>query len=894
MTLADLDTGSAAVLAWLLTYVIHSTILLAVAALAAWRLADQHAWLDVMWKTAVIAPLLTASLNVGAIAVPIGKQWTVPSVTPATIVATAVPGVPEAATAPLGEQPASSSARSRPVRRSIDSNQAMVLPAWPAVAVAAWLTIAMISVLRYLLRLRRVYRVLRSGSPAASDLLEAVEGLRRDAGRPRPIRLTTSARCPVPLALGGQQIVVPQRFLEELDAEQQHAALAHEVAHLARRDPEWRVAIEILERALFVQPLNRLARIRLSDAAEFLCDEWAVQHIATPLALARCLSVVGSWWSPAEELPAGVSAMARSDSAMIRRVTRILNEPAHRSNGPRLPWLAIPVALIAIAAPRVTATAVVPQWIGDRPPFAPTANSGPVPTSPNGENGGLSPIHQLQREWTQAEIAAVRSRLQDYRAGGTFDQRWRRAMADAATRRLADFWIAYTFNTPTHDGDLIFSDSRDGGFTISDGQIRTDGPPLAAILSQGAVPLEGGRIAVVLHYRGTAVDRAGYLSPSFGFDFGRAPIFWLGDAIESESFARVQDLFGQARQEKIQVSLIELASLHSDSNAVIPFLTGLVDRKWPPQIRQEAAEGFDHHHDPRSVEVLMRVARTDEDSEVRAEAAETIGEVQTPQSIPALTELAQKSDDPAVRREAAEAFADQPAAQAVPAIEAVVAESTDEEVLGEAIEALGELDDPAVLPMLLQIANTHANQQARQEAVETIGDLDDARVVEALTRIAWSHADVTVQNEAIDTLADRKDDAAVTAALERIAREHDREEVQAEAIEAIADMSDGVIPPLILSLAESGPSARIRREAIEQMADAFDKIADAQALDAAEQALERLIFNDPDQSVRMEALDALGELPGERARRALQKIIDGHPDARVRREAAEHLRERQE
>lgn len=43
MTLADLNTGSAAVLAWLLTYVIHSTILLALAALAAWRLADHHA-----------------------------------------------------------------------------------------------------------------------------------------------------------------------------------------------------------------------------------------------------------------------------------------------------------------------------------------------------------------------------------------------------------------------------------------------------------------------------------------------------------------------------------------------------------------------------------------------------------------------------------------------------------------------------------------------------------------------------------------------------------------------------------------------------------------------------------------------------------------------------------
>ena len=105
----------------------------------------------------------------------------------------------------------------------------------------------------------------------------------------------------MPLALAGRHIVLPDRFLEELDPEQQRAALAHEMAHVARRDPEWRIAVEILERALFFQPLNRLARARLCDAAEFLCDEWAVQQTQSPLAMARCLSVVASWWSPADE-----------------------------------------------------------------------------------------------------------------------------------------------------------------------------------------------------------------------------------------------------------------------------------------------------------------------------------------------------------------------------------------------------------------------------------------------------------------------------------------------------------------------------------------------------------------------------------------------------------------
>ena len=73
MTPIDLDASSAAVLSWLLTYAIHSTILLAVAAAIAIWFADEHAWLDVVWKTALLGPLVTASVQVGSGAIPLGR-----------------------------------------------------------------------------------------------------------------------------------------------------------------------------------------------------------------------------------------------------------------------------------------------------------------------------------------------------------------------------------------------------------------------------------------------------------------------------------------------------------------------------------------------------------------------------------------------------------------------------------------------------------------------------------------------------------------------------------------------------------------------------------------------------------------------------------------------------
>jgi HEAT repeat protein/beta-lactamase regulating signal transducer with metallopeptidase domain len=915
MTPAVVDAAASVVLAWLLTYAIHSTILLTLAAVAAWRLADRHAWLDVIWKTALIAPLVTASLHVDPIAVPLGGRWTMPN-------ATAVTGAPIAAPAPapVVQTAVTPATTAEPVTPAMVADRAAVnetlvrargarfapspwLRAWPAIAAAAWLIVAFAVVVRYGVRLRRVYRALGAGVPVTDpDLLHIVESWRSSTARRRPMPLTTSPICPVPLALAGSRIVLPDRLLRDLDPEQQRAALAHEMAHVIRRDPEWRIAIEILERALFFQPLNRLARVRLCDAAEFLCDEWAVRQVQSPLAMARCLSEVASWWSsagpgrrsPGEggKLAAGVSAMARSDSAMVRRVTRILNEPARAERRPRLHWLALPVMVVAVAAPRVTATQF-PAAVAVTPAVTPAVGAAPVDASPQ--------ALAEQRAWTSAEIASARAQLRVQRSARPADPleaRWRQALADAARQGLNNFWIVYTFTTPVHADEVTISDTNDGSVVWSNGRLSMQGPPLTALFDPAsAVPLEGGKLAVLLHYRGAradAIDRAGYRTASLGFDFGRTPVFWLGDAPESQSFAHVQSLFGQARTEKIQSLLIELASMHSNTDVVLPFLTRLVDPSQPAAIRREAAEGFDHHHDPRSVEVLLRVARTDPDSSVRAEAAEAIGEVQTPQSIPALNDLVNQSTDSAVRREAAEAFAGQPAAQALPAIERIIAASQDDEVVSEIIEALGEFDQPRALSLLLQTANTHPNRRAQQEAVETLGDIDAPAVMDALTKIAWEHQDETIQREAVETLGDRHDDAAAMTALGRIAREHHREDVQAEAIETLGEVSSPSIHPVILELALTGKSARTRRAALEAIGEAVGKIGDGQALDRAQQTLERAIFDDPDPGVREEALDALGEFPSERALRVLRDVVARHPDARVRRDAQEHIRERRQ
>jgi HEAT repeat protein/beta-lactamase regulating signal transducer with metallopeptidase domain len=853
---AGIDAIGVAVVSWLLTYLIHSTILLSAAAAIAWRFSDHHGWLDLVWKAALLGPLVSATLQPGLAASPLAGQWSIAD-TPSI----AVPAGATAPSTPVSVTPSSVVERSTPSTATrveptaaIDRGDSTPLSHaaadassvrrwWPASIALSWLGIALIAVAAYLARLRRVYRTLAGATPISAAV----------PGRSPAIAVGVSDNCQVPLALAGRRIVLPRRLFD-LDTDQQRAALAHEMAHVVRRDPEWLIAIELMTRVFFFQPLHRLARARVRDSAEFLCDQWAVRQTQSPLALAKCLSEVAGWCE-GDRLLAGVSAMARNDSAMVKRVNRILNGATDSAWRPRAWWLAIPVALVSLAAPRVAASNMTAAVTNRINVAAPSVDAASVLDTAKEDAG------QQRRDWTPSEIAAARAQLQVIRPARPDDplgDRWRWAISEASRRRLSDFWVVYMFVTPTHAGNLIMSD-MDGSFISSDGRISSSGPHLAML--DGTVRLEGGNLAVLVRYRGGAIDRAGYRSVGIGFDFGRTPVFWLGHAPETESFARVRDLFNEARGEQLQSKMIDLASIHSDSNVVIPFLTSLVDSSRPAAIRSEAAEGFEHHHDPRSVQVLLRVARADIDSEVRSEAAEAIGAVQAPESIAALTELVDQSPDPEVRREAAEAFGDQPAARALPAIEQVVAASRDEDVLGEAIEALAEIEDAQVVDILSRIANTHPLLSAQLEAVETLGD--------------------------------RHDDAGAVAALERIAREHPREDVQAEALETLADAVEHAIHPVVLELAARGTTSRIRREALESIADSVDQLADVQALDAAQRVIARAIFDDPDASVREEALDALEQLPADRALSILRDVIERHPDAQLKREAGKQLRERQ-
>ncbi|MDC0720971.1 M56 family metallopeptidase [Nannocystis bainbridge] len=207
------------------------------------------------------------------------------------------------------------------------------------------------------------------------------------------VRLTMSERVGSPMALASREIVVPARA-HGLAPRQQEAMLAHELAHVLRRDPAWQVLASVLEAALFFQPLNRVARRGMQEAAEELCDDWAVRHTGSGLHLARCLTEVAQWPGRSDRFEKFVSPMAARSSLLVRRVERLLDARTRDRGRWARRWRgllgAALLAMVGLGAPGLSlsiARAEVPEPPApDEPPelmpepvFA--ATSGAAPTT---------------------------------------------------------------------------------------------------------------------------------------------------------------------------------------------------------------------------------------------------------------------------------------------------------------------------------------------------------------------------------------------------------------------------------------------------------------------------------------------------------------------------------
>ena len=226
-------------------------------------------------------------------------------------------------------------------------------------------------------RWRRVSAAVRNASPIsdgpALEILRRLEGAPRGRGGPR-LRLMSSNQAIEPGVFGIVRPVLmwPAGIEARLSDEQIEAILAHEVAHVRRRDNLAAVVHMLVEAVFWFHPLVWWIGGRLVDERERACDEDVVRQGTAPDVYAESILKTVRFY--VESPLVCVSGVTGSD--LKKRVEHIMNNDstfvlsiARRMvlGSALVAAIAIPVAIGIVTSPRLAAQIVAPS--ADSPTF---------------------------------------------------------------------------------------------------------------------------------------------------------------------------------------------------------------------------------------------------------------------------------------------------------------------------------------------------------------------------------------------------------------------------------------------------------------------------------------------------------------------------------------------
>ena len=369
---------------FLLTLGLHATVLLG----AVW-LAERAGWLrhigwaELAWRTALFGALLSATLATClplltqaatsasfASAAPVSDEAPRPRQTVGADLPVQIPAAGKNA-AGADAYAARHPANAAPGGPRRSGDRVAVSSGFALALLALWLLGMALGLGRLAMQavaLHRLGRAARTnGTPAPDRLVQQAHRLAGELGIPAPT-LRVSPHAASPMVLPGASVLLPE-WASSLDARQQRAMLAHELSHLQRRDPAWRIAQRLAALPLFFHPLAHHARRRLDALAEDACDAGAAQLMGSGRPLAECLATCLSHAGARAGQPALAVAMAGDAGAVVRRVSNLLENTAMslRPLSPRLRRTALVLAIVAIVAlPGVAITTVASEGFGDR------------------------------------------------------------------------------------------------------------------------------------------------------------------------------------------------------------------------------------------------------------------------------------------------------------------------------------------------------------------------------------------------------------------------------------------------------------------------------------------------------------------------------------------------
>ena len=714
------------------------------------------------------------------------------------------PATPDRARAALDREDDTSPPAPGSPSASAGSSPFGLVSSWlPSTIPVIWLAGVVLVLMRYaagrvlLAGVRGRSRTVEHG-PAVDELESLSARLRLDV--PIEVRYGSEETMPSTWGVARPVILLPST-IDRWPVLQRRAVIAHEVAHVSRRDALIQVVAQLACALYWFNPLTWHAARRLRIEREHACDDFVVRRLGSGRDYASHLVEIARSYRPLSPGWAGVS-MARP-SELEGRLLAILDtaRPRTEASPPLVvtSWIATALVVLSLGAATVT-----------------TSETSPAPA----DEAELASL--MGRPDMPAGLDLVPANVRSTMPTGRVDR-------DEAARPRP---LPRPDPEPTPSPELEPQSSLAGVATVT--PLTAAAPPVArqqdgAQAAGAARPQTGvvGTLVTALGdedagVRAQAAQVLGNLGsrdavpglvarlsdPSI--DVRRAAAFALGEIGDGQASDGLARALGDTAPDVRLAAMTALIELN-DPRIVDPLIAALEDAQ--ADVRQRAVYGLGDLGDPRAVPGLIG-ALDDEDGDVREAAVSALGNLDARDAVPALIERVGDAD-PDVRERAVGVLSDLSARESIPAL----------------IRALDDED-----------------ADVRERAAGAVGDLGATEAAGRLRGLVTSDPDMDVRERAASELGDLGDRESVPALIGALGAED--ADVREAAASSLADLADRrAVPALIAALSDADGDVR------ERAAYALGDIGDPSAVESVQ-----ALMSDPDADVRMAALSALSDL----------------------------------
>ena len=166
-------------------------------------------------------------------------------------------------------------------------------------------------------------RRLDKAPPATAETLEMLAAVATRMNWPHAVdcRQSDAVAAPVVAGVRRPMIVVPADFESSLPQEERRMLLAHELAHLIRRDPWWNALQCLIETFLFWHPAVLWISRCIRHERELCADELAVRQMDDRQGLAHALGHLAE-----SRTSSACFAVGANSGSLLRRVQALLGD----------------------------------------------------------------------------------------------------------------------------------------------------------------------------------------------------------------------------------------------------------------------------------------------------------------------------------------------------------------------------------------------------------------------------------------------------------------------------------------------------------------------------------------------------------------------------------------